>query len=237
MLRTLLAAAGLTLGAAMLSPALAAEEKMPRTLSLTGHGEVRLAPDMVIVSVGVMSQAPTAAEALAANTAAMQAIFTALTSSGIAAKDIQTSNFAVQPRYQYSNDGRPPQLDGYDVSNGVTVTVRQLGSLGAVLDKVVQAGSNQINGIQFSVARPDEALDEARGLAVEDARRRAKVFAAAGRVALGDILTISENIGYPPPVPMLRGGLMKAEAMSADVPIAQGEQALSADVTIVWEIK
>ena len=236
MFRILLAAGAVTLGA-MLTPARAGDERMPRTISLTGHGEVRLAPDMAIVSIGVTSQAKTAAEALAANTAAMQSVLAALKSAGIADKDIQTSSFMVQPRYLYNNEGRPPQLDGYDVSNGVTAAVRQLSSLGAVLDHAVSAGSNQINGVQFSISKPETSLDEARRLAVDDARRKAVLYANAGHVALGDILSISENTGYPPPVPMLRGAAMKAEAMSSDVPIAQGEQAISTDVNIVWEIK
>ena len=237
MFRTLLAAGFCAMSAAMPAPALAADEKMPRIISLSGHGEVRAAPDTAIVSIGVLSQAGTAADALSANTAAMQAIFDALKSAGIAAKDIQTSNFTVQPRYTYNNEGKPPLLDGYDVSNSVTVTVRNIDRLGAVLDRAVSAGSNQINGVQLSVARPETLLDEARKLAVEDALRKAKVYAAAGKVELGDIRSIAENSGYPPPLPVMRGMAAKAEAMSADVAIAQGEQAMTVDVNVVWDIK
>ena len=237
MLRTLFAASALTLAAAFLSPAFAAGQPMSRTISLTGHGEVRVAPDMAIVSIGVLSQSATAAKALAANTAAMQSIFAALKAASIADKDVQTSNFMVQPRYQYNNEGKPPLLDGYDVSNNVTVTVRQLDTLGAILDHAVSAGSNQINGIQFQLAKPDAALDEARKLAVEDARRKAMIYAAAGGVTLGNILSISEGGGFEPPVPMLRAKAMRADGMAADVPVAQGEQALTVDVNMVWDIK
>jgi hypothetical protein len=104
-----------------------------------------------------------------------------------------------------------------------------------VLDKVVSAGSNQINGIQFQVSEPQAATDEARRLAVADAARKAKVYAAASAVGLGDILSISEGVHIEPPVPR-QAKMMRAEA-PADVPIAQGEQAISVDVNIVWEIK
>lgn len=237
MFRSLLAASALTIAAAFFTPAHAGDDKLPRTLSISGHGEVRQAPDLAIVNVGVTSQAPAANEALAANSQAMQAIFAALKAAGIADKDVQTSNFMVQPRYDYNNEGRPPRLVGYDVSNSVTVTVRQLDGLGKVLDQVVQSGSNQINGIQFDIANPQDATDEARKLAVADARRKAEIYAAAGGVKLGDIVSISEGVAYQPPVPIMRAKAMRAEAMDAAPPIAQGEQTLGVDVSIVWEIK
>jgi uncharacterized protein YggE len=236
MLRTLSTAAAVTLALIALPPAFAADDKMPRTISLTGHGEVRQAPDIAIVSIGVLSQAPAADEALAANTAAMQAAFAALKTAGIEDKDIQTANFMVQPRYDYNNEGRAPKLVGYDVSNTVSVTVRKLEALGAMLDRVVAAGSNQINGIQFDVSSPDAALDAARKLAVADARRKAEIYAAAGNVVLGDIIAISEGVEFRPPEPVLRAKAMRAE-MTADVPIAQGEQRLGIDVNIVWDIR
>lgn len=208
---------------------------MPRTISLSGHGEVRLAPDIAIVNLGVASQAAVAKDALAANTKAMQAVFAALKAAGIADKDVQTSNFMVQPRYNFNNEGKAPTLIGYEVSNSVTVTVRKLDTLGSVLDAVVQSGSNQINGIQFDVSQPEAALDEARKLAVADARRKAEIYAAAGSVNLGSILSISEGSFAPPPQPVMRT-TMKMDA-APPVPIAQGEQTLAVDVNIAWEIK
>lgn len=233
MLRLPLAATAL---AVLLSvpPALADEARMTRTISLTGHGEVRSVPDVATVTSGVASEAATAAEALAANTQAMNAIFAALKDGGIAEKDIQTSNFMVQPRYNYP-ENKAPELAGYVVSNNVTVTARKIDALGALLDKLVQAGSNQINGIAFSVSEPDDALDEARKRAVEDATRKAKIYAGATGVTLGPVVTISESGGYQPPVPMVRAKAMMAD--SAPVPVAAGEQALAVDVNITWEIK
>lgn len=144
---------------------------MPRTLSLSGSGEVKSAPDMASVTSGVVTQGATAAEALSANTKAMTALFDGLKTSGIAEKDIQTSNFSVQPRYDYNNNnGGAPKLVGYDVSNNVTVTVRKIADLGGLLDTLVKAGSNQINSIGFSdVSQPEAWMDEARRRATADA--------------------------------------------------------------------
>jgi uncharacterized protein YggE len=224
--------------AAMLTaamPAHAEESRMPRLISLSGHGEVRRVPDLATVTTGVLSQAATAAEALAANTKAMNALFAALKDAGIENKDVQTSNFMVQPRYNFQ-DGKAPELVGYDVSNNVTVRVRKIAELGAILDKVVQAGSNQINGIGFEVSEPEAALDEARKLATVDATRKAKLYAEAMGVTLGPVTSISEGGGYQPPMPMARAGAMMADA-AAPVPVAAGEQALSIDVNITWEIR
>jgi len=218
------------------NPAFSEDTKMPRLISLTGHGEVRSVPDSAIVTTGVLSQAATAAEALAANTTAMTALFAVLKETGIEDKDIQTSNFMVQPRYNFYQDGKAPELIGYDVSNNVTVRLRKIGDLGGLLDKVVKAGSNQINGISFEVSKPEPALDEARKLATVDATRKAKLYAEAMGVSLGNVMSISESTGYQPPMPMVRGKVMMADA-AAPVPVAAGEQAISVDVNITWEIK
>ncbi len=225
----------IVLGGIFLSPAFADDAKLPRTLSLSGHGEVRLAPDMAIVTVGAMSSAATAREALDANTKAMESIIASLTKAKIEMRDIQTSNFGVNPRYDYGQGGnQPPKVLGYDVSNNVNVTIRKLDTLGAVLDAVVSAGSNQINGVMFQLAKPDTATDEARKLAVADARRKANIYAGASGVTLGNIVSISEGGGYQPPSPMFK--TMRSEAMPADVPIAQGEQVIAVDANITWEI-
>lgn len=216
------------------SPAIADEARMTRTISLTGHGEVRSVPDVATITSGVSSQGATASDALAANTSAMNAMFAALKEAGITEKDVQTSNFMVQPRYNFP-EGKAPELVGYEVSNNVTVTARKIADLGALLDKLVRAGSNQINGIAFSVSEPDAALDEARKRAVEDAMRKAKVYAGAAGVTLGPVVTISESGGYQPPVPMVRAKALMAD--SAPVPVAAGEQTLAVDVNITWEIK
>ena len=237
MFKTLVTASALVFAATFLPPAHAEEAKLQRTISLTGHGEVRMAPDLAIVTVGVMSSAATARESLDANTKAMEGVMASLKAAGIEMRDIQTSNFMVNPRYDYGqNNSQPPKVVGYDVSNNVTVTLRKLESLGAVLDQVVSSGSNQINGVMFQVSKPEAPTDEARKLAVADAQRKAKVYTDAGGVALGQIVSLSEGGGYQPPVPVY-AKTMRAEGMSADVPIAQGQQVIGVDVNIVWEIK
>lgn len=219
---------------ATLQPTFAEEAKLLRSIAISGHGEVQAVPDLAQVSMGVTSFGKTAREALDGNTKAMQNLLASLKSAGIDNKDITTSNFSVGPRFDYGeNNGQPPKLVGYDVNNMVTAIVRQTDKLGAVLDKAVSAGSNQITGITFTVSTADLLLDEARKTAIAEARRKAEIYAGAGGFALGNIFSVSEGGGYQPPVVYAT----KARAESADVPIAQGEQTLSVDVNVVWEIK
>lgn len=235
MFRSFLAASALAAAAAFVTPALADEAKMPRTIVMTGHGEVRVAPDRAMINVGVMSTGVTAEAALKANAKSMNAVMARLKEAGVAEKLIQTSSFSVQPRYDYGEGNQVPKLVGYDVINNVTVTVEDIKRLGALLDALVAAGSNQVNGIYFQVSEPQNALDEARKLAVKDATRKASIYTGATLVTLGNVLSITEGVNYPPPVPMVAG--MERTAADKGTPIAAGEQVLSVDVNIAWEIK
>lgn len=218
-------------------PARAEEAKPMRSIQISGHGEVRQAPDLAIVTTGVVTSAADAKSALASNTTAMTALFAQLKASNVADKDVQTSNFSVQPQYDYGqNNNQPPKITGYQVSNTVTVTLRKLDSVGDVLDKLVSSGSNQVGGISFSIADPQAALDEARKAAMADALRKANVITGAAGVKLGVIMSLTEGgDNAPPPVIMMRAKAMAAEA--APVPVAQGEQVIGADVNVVWTIE
>ncbi len=233
MLKSLCAA--LLLVAATAMPIAAEESRMQRTISLTGHGEVRTTPDIASLSMGVFTNATTATAALEANNVAMRKVLDALKTAGIATKDIQTSNLMVNPRYEPRPDeSGQTQAAGFDASNNVSVIIRDLNAIGKILDKVVSAGANQVNGISFGVEDDVPKLDEARKLAVKEARRKAELYAAAAGVSLGNVITLSEGGSYQPPP----GALFRARAQEAsDVPIAQGEQVLAVDVNMTWEIK
>ncbi len=217
------------------APAYAEETKMQRTLSLSGHGEVRVVPDIASLSLGVITNAENAAAALDANSRAMKAVLESLKSAGIAAKDIQTSNLMINPRYDdRSSGGSNPQAAGFDATNNVNIVVRDLNSLGKILDTAVAAGANQVNGITFGVENDQPKLDEARKLAVTEARRKAELYATAANVSLGNVISINEGTSYQPSP----NAAFKARAESAaDVPIANGEQVLAIDVNVTWEIK
>ena len=212
-------------------PALAADIP-PRTLTVSGMGEVKSAPDAATLSTGVVTQAATAAGALTANARAMNAVFDTLHRAGIADKNIQTSNFSVSPQYS-SKPGQTQHVVGYQVSNTVTVLVDKLDKVGPTLDALVAAGSNQIDGPSFLIADPKPLLAKAREQAVKDAVDKAQAYASAAGVTLGPIQSISEGGSYAPQ-PM---GRMMMSVAKADTPIAAGEESVTANVSITWEIR
>ncbi len=206
-----------------------------RTLVVSGQGEARAVPDTVSVSAGVTTEAKTAAEALNANTRAMNNVFAELKRLGVPERAIQTSNFSVQPQYPPYNSNGPQEdrrIIGYNVSNQVTVRLDDVAKLGTALDALVTSGANNMNGINFTVRDPATLLAQARRDAVADAMAKAKIFAAAAGVNLGRILSITEG-GSEAPQPMFR---VMAAAPSA-VPVAPGETTISASVSITWEIQ
>lgn len=215
------------------SPALA-QTAAPRTLSMTGHGEVKAAPDLVEITAGVNTAAATAAQALAANTARMKTVFAALTRLGVPEKNIQTANFSLSPQYANGANNEPPRLTGYQANNSVSVRLDDVSRLGTTLDALVTAGANQMNGIGFSIKDPAPMLATAREQAVADARARAQTYARAAGVTLGPILSISEG-GGEAPRPMYRM-VPQFQVATARVPVAVGEESVDADVSIVWEI-
>jgi uncharacterized protein YggE len=228
----------LTLATALASPAFAAG-----TMQMSGHGEIMAKPDTAYVTSGVTSQAATAKDALAANTADMTALIAVLKDAGVAEEDIQTSGFAVNPNYIYSDQRDangyqlPPKISGYTVTNSVTVHVRDLAILGTMLDKEVSVGANTINGINFAVEDPSALYDQARKAAFADAKGKADLYADAAGVGLGAIQTISENQGYTqPPQPYLYKATAAAADRAAPVPVEAGQLTFSIDVAITWDL-
>jgi len=209
-------------------------------ISVSGEGDAAVAPDMAVLTFSVMKQAETAAAALAENNKAMTEVQAALKSSGIADRDLQTSNFSVQPIYKQfePKDGVyvPPEITGYQVTNGLTVRVRDLAKLGDIMDSSVKLGINQGGDIAFTNDDPAATVTEARKAAVADAISKAKTLAEAAGVKLGRILEINENMQRPMPVPQI---MMRAAAMEkADsVPVAAGENSYKINVNVTFALE
>ncbi|MGB8813527.1 MAG: SIMPL domain-containing protein [Paracoccaceae bacterium] len=205
-------------------------------ITVTGEGQVDARPDMATISLGVTTQAETAAAAMAANSAELAKVLANLKAAGIEDRDLQTSGLSLNPNWDNSyssNDGQAPKIAGYIASNMLTVRVRALDGLGSVLDAAVTDGANTLNGVSFGVTEPAPLLDEARVRAVADAKHRAELLTKAAGVVLGRVVSITEGGGYAQPAPMFR---MEAGASDAGVPMAQGEIAMTAMVTVVYEI-
>lgn len=206
----------------------------PATVSVSGQGRVLVTPDTASVIVGVDIIGETLANAQSEATTQMTAIIDALKAAGVAEDDIQTSNYSVNILRNYDERGAPGPVTGYQVSHQVSVTVRDVDQLGSLLDTVVSQGANAIYGISFFVEDPTEAAQEARRMAVENARAKAQELADAAGLELGRVVSITE--GYaPPPMPY---GYGKGAAMesAAAAPIQPGSTEVAVEVTMTFEL-
>jgi uncharacterized protein len=204
-----------------------------RTISVNGTGIITLTPDMAEISIGVSSQGPEATAVVNENNRLSQQVMDTLTSQGIAAEDLTTTNFSIYPQQNYDQNGQPTSIT-YIVQNTVQVKVRDLTKLGDLLDAVVQSGANNINSIQFDVADRETATQQAMQVAVANAKSRAEVLAQAAGVALGDAQSISTSISGSGPVVQYDRALAVTQA---SVPISAGSMTISVDVSVVYEIK
>jgi hypothetical protein len=211
-------------------------EPVRRTLSVNGSAQVSLPPDIAYISIGVHTESEDAKQAVAENNSLVEKVVAALKAMGIEDKDLLTTRFNIYPSQQYTPEG---QLKGtiFMVDNLVYVTLRDLNKIGDVLNAAIDAGANNISGIQFDVADKNKALAEARKSAVANARALAEELAQAAGVSLGQIQSLNFYGGGIPPTPFFeaKGGGMGVAG--SNVPISTGQITLSVEVNIVYEIQ
>ena len=207
-------------------------DKLERAVSVSASGTVTAEPDIAHISGGVTTEGETAKDAIARNSAVMGKLIEGLKGAGIAARDIQTTTLQVEPRYTQPKDGRPGAISGYRVVNQVRLTVREVKRLGEILDSAITLGANQVNGISFDVSNAETLKDEARKQAMDNAKRRAELYATAAGAQLGSVLTISEDVSSGPrPMPLAR------TAMAGNVPIEAGTRTLTVEVHVTYALR
>lgn len=203
------------------------------TVTASGTGKVTAAPDLAIMTFGATAQSESAKTALSQASKTAEAITSALKKSGIAAEDIQTQNVSVYPQQEVR--GEKPVITGYQANVSVTAKVRDIDKLGEIITAASDAGADTIGGPTFTLDDESPVRDDAIAKAVENARSRAEAMAKAAGKSVGEVLSMSSS-AVNVPVPMYAG----AEARSADaasVPIEPGTLDITADVTVIFELK
>ncbi len=209
-----------------------------RSITVSGNGQVEAAPDLATVSLGVQTDAQSAAQAISQNNTKMQAVMDTLQKAGIARADIQTTQVQLTPRYENPPQASPGQapsgskLAGYTAINTVQVKVLKLDTLGGLLDQVVAAGGNQIQGITFDVSNPAQAMDQARQAAMSDATHKAQQLAGLANEKLGPVFSISENSQGPVPF-----AAAQVQSAPAGVPVSPGTQTITVNLQVTWEME
>jgi uncharacterized protein YggE len=207
-----------------------------RTLNVNGLGQVYLTPDIAYINIGVNTQGPSASESVATNKDQSNAVIEAIKAAGVDAKDIHTTNFSIWSNPTYDELGLVSGTT-YVVDNTVNVTVRDLESLGDLLDSAISAGANSIYSIQFDVADKSAAVKEARASAVGDAKTQAQELAEAAGVSLVEIQTINFYENSPTAYFEGKGGGGGVASEAAVVPIQPGQLAISVTVSVTYSIK
>ena len=209
-----------------------------RTITVTGQGEISVAPDMATVIIGVQAEAEVAADALDQASASTAAILATLDVEGVLPEDIRSGAIRLNPRYSQSVLSSGTQITGYQAINSVEVRVNDLDRLGGLLAAVVGDGANRLDGVRFGLQDPSTATDEARRRAVAEGARLAALYAEAAGVRVGELVTLSEmgSGGYRMQDMSPAEMEMSISAPEYDVPVAAGKIELRASITLVYAI-
>jgi hypothetical protein len=211
-------------------------QTQPRTLNVNGNAQVILAPDIAYVSIGVHSEAKTAADAVASNNAQTQAVIDAIKAQGVDAKDIQTTNFSVYQQEKFAPTGE--SLGAFFMAdNTVYVTMRDITKIGDILDAAISAGANNIYGITFDVENKEAALATGRDQAMADAQAQAEQLAKAAGATLGEVQSISYYSSAPSPIYYDNKVAPAGVGGGGSVPISTGQLTLTVTVSVMYSLK
>lgn len=207
-----------------------------RTITVQGEGKVPVRPDVATVNLGMTADGATAAEAQTKNTTVMNNLITALKSAGVVEDDIQTNNYNIYPIYDYENGSQT--LRGYQVSQDVRVKIRNLDQSGTILALAGDVGATNVSGLQFTIDDEEKYLEQARNLALDDARQQAQKLSQALGVNLVAVVGYDENQigGVQPPYPYMA----EARSLLFDVPtptVEPGSTEVGMQVRVVFEIR
>ena len=206
---------------------------LPRTITVTGVGRITIRPDVADLRLGVTVTEVTVDAARRSSAKAQNGVLDRLKALGIAGRDLRTSIVSVQPQYDYSQQSAPPRLVGYQFTNLVAATIREIDKVGDAIDGALGAGATSIDQINFRVEDQAAAESEARAAAVVDARARADTLAAAAGVAIAGVGAMVEGgagpIPYPGPIER-----MAFAAKDSGTPIEPGLNEVTATVTITY---
>lgn len=234
-------------GAVIYAQGTTVPQEPPRSVSVSGTGQVSVQPDIAVVQVGVQTSNSEATAALDSNSEQMQSLLDTLEQAGVAQEDIQTQSIQLQPQYAGASNGMPqpveptagqamtntPEIVGYIAQNTVEVRINDMANLGSLLDSVVAAGGNQIMGIRFEISEANDALQQARATAWNDAQQKAEQLAELAGAQLGSVLTINEFSRGPVPVAQTSNMMREAAA----VPVQPGSQDVNVELQITWQLR
>ncbi|MEJ0059864.1 MAG: SIMPL domain-containing protein [Terricaulis sp.] len=210
-------------------------------LTVNASATTRTTPDLAIVTLGVVARGPSARVAQEAQATRMSAVMEAARAAGVEEADVQTVGFSLEPQYTYPRGGTP-RIGSYLSRNTISLRVKNLNAVSALIDATVAEGANELQGIQFTFQDTEASQNAARAQAVANARARATAYAEAADMRVARVLSITEPGGVVPPwdVSPRYDGLMSrvvAAEQSANAPISPGQVDNQSSVTVVFELR
>lgn len=230
---------GLAAFAPQAAPVHAAEDDSPaRTLSVVGRGQLEVKPDTAVITLGVSEVKPTPNEAYNALSESINKVAEAVKAMGVKEDDIQTSVFHLSPEYNWTQD-RGQELVGYRATNTLSITTQDLDKVPELIQKAVEAGVNDLRGINFSVKNSDKLLEEALKLAVADAKAKAELVAGefGAKVARVQSVSVQDQGSSLVRVRAEAEMAMDGMAAAAPVPVYSGTSTFTATVSVTFELQ
>jgi uncharacterized protein YggE len=228
--------AGILATAVLHGAAAVADEPRPRTVTVNGTAEVSAEPDIAHVTLGVESRKPAMQDARADVAATVARVLQLTRDLKIDPKQVNATRVQVQPEYSWNEKDRKRVLLGYMVSRQIEVELKDLDKLGALLERAVDAGVNQVGDPQLDSSRRKELEREAMAKAVDDARSNAETLARAAGAKVGAVRNLSGS-GTPPPMPVYRMNVAMAEAkMAPEQSYQTGDMKFSANVSVEYDL-
>lgn len=208
----------------------------PTGITVSGEGKATGKPDIAQISLGVSVLADTVQSARDRAATSLDAIISAVKKDGVAADDIQTQQFNISPEYDYSNGKQT--LKGFRVTNIVAVKLRDINKTSQVVDDAVTAGgdSTQVQGISFTIDKPDDLQRQAREAAIADAKAKAETLAKAAGISVGNPISVSEVLAGVP-IPVSAGKGLESGTTTPSTPIEPGTLDVTVSVNVTWAIK
>lgn len=208
-------------------------------ITISGTGKVTGTPDIAVADLGLQTRSPDVQTAQRENTEKMNAFIEALKKLGVAAKDIQTSQYSINPQYRYDKTEQRSVIDGYQVRQSVEVKIRELTKISAVLGKAGELGMNEVEGLRFSIDDPEDLKNDARAKALLQARGKAQSIAASLGVRMTRVIGFDESSGggFPPPVPYRAYAEGIGGGEFAAPQIETGSLDVTVNVSVTYEIE
>ncbi len=211
-------------------------ENYPREITVSGQGRTFVRADIAKISVGVKTEGMKIQDIVRENTEKMNSILAEIKALGVAEKDIQTSQYNLSPRYDWTDKGERI-FKGYTLTNEVLLKIRNFEKIGEVLDKAAEKGANLIGDLQFAIDEPEKVREIARKEAIEKAKEKAKQIASQSGLRLGKLLNVYESSVFAPS-PVYKEGLGAGGGISSVAPeIQPGQEEVVVDITLVYRVR